>query len=123
MVVYEKVIAAHVNSELPFMATENILMECVKRGGDRQELHERIRVHSIEAARQVKEFGNKNDLIERILNDDYFPLTNEEVLSIIDPSKFTGRASGQVSDFINEYINPILESHKSELGEEVNINC
>ncbi len=122
MVVYEKVIAAHVNSELPFMATENIMMEAVKRGGDRQELHEKIRVHSLAAARQVKEFGAKNDLIERILADESFGLSKEEILSIIDPSKFTGRSSGQVVDFIEEYINPILEAHKNELGEEVEIN-
>jgi len=122
MVVYEKVIAAHVNSELPFMATENIMMEAVKRGGDRQELHENIRVHSLAAARQVKEFGEKNDLIERILADESFGLSKEEILSIIDPSKFTGRSSGQVVDFIEEYINPILEAHKNELGEEVEIN-
>jgi adenylosuccinate lyase len=122
MVVYEKVIAAHVNSELPFMATENIMMEAVKRGGDRQELHEKIRVHSLAAARQVKEFGERNDLIERILADESFGLSKEEILSIIDPSKFTGRSSGQVIDFIEEYINPILEAHKNELGEEVEIN-
>lgn len=122
MVVYEKVIAAHVNSELSFMATENIMMEAVKRGGDRQELHEKIRVHSLAAARQVKEFGEKNDLIERILADESFGLSKEEILSIIDPSKFTGRSSGQVVDFIEEYINPILEAHKNELGEEVEIN-
>ncbi len=122
MVVYEKVIAAHVNSELPFMATENIMMEAVKRGGDRQELHEKIRVHSLAAARQVKEFGEKNDLIERILADESFGLSKEEILSIIDPSKFTGRSSGQVVDFIEEYINPILEAYKNELGEEVEIN-
>ncbi|WP_346900320.1 adenylosuccinate lyase [Clostridium sp. UBA7503] len=122
MVVYEKVIAAHVNSELPFMATENIMMEAVKRGGDRQELHEKIRVHSLAAARQVKEFGEKNDLIERILADESFGLSKEEILSIIDPSKFTGRSSGQVVDFIDEYINPILEAHKNELGEQVEIN-
>lgn len=122
MVVYEKVIAAHVNSELPFMATENIMMEAVKLGGDRQELHEKIRVHSLAAARQVKEFGEKNDLIERILADESFGLSREEILSIIDPSKFTGRASGQVVDFIDEYIKPVLDAHKNELGEQVEIN-
>lgn len=122
MVVYEKVIAAHVNSELPFMATENIMMEAVKRGGDRQELHEKIRVHSLAAARQVKEFGEKNDLIERILADESFGLSREEILSIIDPSKFTGRASGQVVDFMDEYIKPVLDAHKNELGEQVEIN-
>lgn len=121
MVVYEKVIAAHVNSELPFMATENIMMEAVKRGGDRQELHEKIRVHSLAAARQVKEFGERNDLIDRILEDDSFGLTKEEILAIIDPSKFTGRASGQVVDLIEEYVNPILEANKDELGEQVEI--
>ena len=121
MVVYEKVIAAHVNSELPFMATENIMMEAVKRGGDRQELHEKIRVHSLAAARQVKEFGEKNDLIERILADESFGLSREEILSIIDPSKFTGRASGQVVDFMDEYIKPVLDAHKNELGEQVEI--
>lgn len=121
MVVYEKVIAAHVNSELPFMATENIMMEAVKRGGDRQELHEKIRVHSLAAARQVKEFGERNDLIDRILEDDSFGLTKEEIIAIIDPSKFTGRASGQVVDFIEEYVNPILEANKDELGEQVEI--
>ncbi|MEG0306567.1 MAG: adenylosuccinate lyase [Clostridium sp.] len=122
MVVYEKVIASHVNSELPFMATENIMMEAVKRGGDRQELHEKIRLHSLEAAKQVKEFGEKNDLIERILADESFGLSKDEILSIIDPSKFTGRASGQVVDFIDEYINPILEMNKDKLGEAVEIN-
>ncbi|MEG1255662.1 adenylosuccinate lyase [Clostridium sp.] len=121
MVVYEKVIAAHVNSELPFMATENIMMEAVKRGGDRQELHESIRVHSIAAAKQVKEFGEKNDLIERILNDKSFGLSKDEILSIIDPTKFTGRSSSQVVEFIEEYIKPVLESHKDELGEKVEI--
>ena len=103
------------------MATENIMMEAVKRGGDRQELHEKIRVHSLAAARQVKEFGERNDLIDRILEDDSFGLTKEEILAIIDPSKFTGRASGQVVDFIEEYVNPILEANKDELGEQVEI--
>ncbi len=122
MVVYEKVIAAHVNSELPFMATENILMEAVKRGGDRQELHESIRVHSLAAARQVKEFGESNDLIDRIVNDNSFGLTKEEILGIIDPRKFTGRASGQVDDFTQEVVNPILEINRGLLGETAEIN-
>ena len=86
------------------------------------ELHEKIRVHSLAAARQVKEFGERNDLIDRILADDSFGLSKEEILAIIDPSKFTGRASGQVVDFIEEYINPILEAHREELGAEVEIN-
>ena len=122
MVVYPKVIASHVNSELPFMATENILMEAVKRGGDRQELHERIRIHSMDAARRVKEEGESNDLIERIINDNAFPLSKEEILSIIDPKNFIGRAPGQVEDFMNEYVNPILENNKELLGEKSEIN-
>ncbi|MBU3143860.1 adenylosuccinate lyase [Clostridium sp. CF012] len=122
MVVYEKVITAHVNSELPFMATENILMEAVKRGGDRQELHESIRVHSMAAARRVKEEGLNNDLIERIINDDSFKMSKEEILAVIDPIKFIGRAPSQVVDFIEEYVNPILEANKDAIGVETSIN-
>jgi adenylosuccinate lyase len=122
MVVYEKVITAHVNNELPFMATENILMEAVKRGGDRQELHESIRVHSMAAARRVKEEGLSNDLIERIINDDSFKMSKEEILAVIDPVKFVGRAPSQVVDFICEYVNPILEENKDEIGVETSIN-
>jgi adenylosuccinate lyase len=122
MVVYEKVITAHVNSELPFMATENILMEAVKRGGDRQELHESIRIHSMAAARRVKEEGLNNDLIERIINDDSFKMSKEEILAVIDPVKFVGRAPSQVVEFIEEYINPILEANKESLGVETAIN-
>ncbi|MDD6772066.1 MAG: adenylosuccinate lyase [Inconstantimicrobium porci] len=122
MVVYKKVISAHVNNELPFMATENIIMECVKRGGDRQELHERIREHSMAAAQRVKMDGLNNDLIDRIKNDSFFNLTNEEIDNIIDPKKFIGRAPGQVVEFINEYVKPILENNKDLLGEEAIIN-
>lgn len=122
MVVYPKVIEAHVKSELPFMATENIIMEAVKRGGDRQELHERIRQHSMEAAKMVKIEGKENDLIERIINDDFFKMTKEEILSLIDSKKFIGRAPGQVEDFIQKQIRPILEENKELLGEEAEIN-
>jgi adenylosuccinate lyase len=122
MVVYEKVITAHVNNELPFMATENILMEAVKRGGDRQELHESIRVHSMEAAKRVKEEGLNNDLIERIINDASFKMSKEEILAVIDPIKFVGRAPSQVVDFIEEYVKPILEANKDALGVETSIN-
>lgn len=122
LVVYDKVIGTHVNNELPFMATENILMEAVKRGGDRQELHERIRVHSMEAAKRVKELGMDNDLIERIIKDDKFLLSREEILGIMDPSNFIGRAPGQVDFFINNVINPIIESNKKELGNSSEIN-
>ena len=122
MVVYKKVISSHVNNELPFMATENIIMECVKRGGDRQELHERIREHSMAAAQRVKMDGLNNDLIERIKNDSFFNLTSEEIDNIIDPKKFIGRAPGQVVEFINEYVKPILDNNKELLGEEAVIN-
>ncbi|EGO86914.1 adenylosuccinate lyase, partial [Clostridium botulinum C str. Stockholm] len=122
MVVYKKVIESHVLRELPFMATENILMEAVKRGGDRQELHEIIRELSMEAAKRVKEEGLDNDLIERIINSGSFYMSREEILSIIDPIKFTGRASGQVDDFINDLIKPILEKNKESLGVDVSIN-
>jgi len=122
MVVYEKVIRTHVDSELPFMATETILMEAVKRGGDRQELHEKIRVLSMQAAKRVKEEGLNNDLIERIINDNSFFMSKEEILSIMDPVKFTGRSSGQVDDFVNNVIKPIIDKNKSSLGVNVSIN-
>ncbi|GAA0078079.1 adenylosuccinate lyase [Clostridium sp. CTA-5] len=115
MVVYDKVIASHVLRELPFMATENIMMESVKRGRDRQELHERIRVHSMAAAQRVKGEGLDNDLIERIINDDSFGLTKDEILGIIDPKKFIGRAPSQVVEFINEYIDPIIKNNEDAL--------
>lgn len=113
MVVYDKVIRAHVDNELPFMATENIMMEAVKIGGDRQELHERIRIHSMEAAKRVKGEGLDNDLIKRIIADDSFKLTEEEILNIIDPKLFTGRAESQVVEFIDEYVNPIIDRYKN----------
>ena len=116
MVVYEKVIASHVARELPFMATENIMMEAVKRGKDRQELHEKIRTHSMAAAQRVKGEGLDNDLIERIINDDSFGLTKEEILAIIDPTKFVGRAPSQVVEYIDEYVTPIIESNKEALA-------
>ena len=94
------------------MATENIMMESVKKGGDRQELHERIRVHSMDAAQRVKGEGLNNDLIERIINDPSFNLSKEEIIAIIDPVKFVGRAPSQVVEFIDEYVNPIIESNK-----------
>ncbi|MBX4266923.1 adenylosuccinate lyase [Clostridium estertheticum] len=122
MVVYEKVITSHVNHELPFMATENILMEAVKKGGDRQDLHEHIRVHSMDAAKRVKEEGLNNDLIERIINDPIFKMSKEEIIAVIDPIKFVGRAPSQVVDFIAEYVNPILAANKDSIGVETSIN-
>lgn len=122
MVVYDKVIKAHVESELPFMATENILMKAVKKGGDRQELHEHIRIHSMAAAQRVKGEGLNNDLIERIISDDAFNLSKEEILEIIDPVKFIGRAPGQVTEFINDYVNPILENNIDALDIKGEVN-
>ncbi|WP_123054024.1 adenylosuccinate lyase [Clostridium sp. JN-1] len=122
MVVYPKVIEAHVKRELPFMATENIIMEAVKKGGDRQDLHERIRQHSMQAAKVVKEEGKENDLISRIINDEFFNMTEEEILSLIDPKKFIGRAPGQVVDFIQTQIKPLLEENNELLGQKVEIN-
>ena len=123
MVVYDKVIAAHVANELPFMATENIMMEAVKKGCDRQELHESIRTHSMAAAQRVKGEGLDNDLIERIINDDSFKLSREEILKIIDPSKFVGRAPSQTVEFIEEYVKPIIEANKDalEIKSEINV--
>jgi adenylosuccinate lyase len=113
LVVYPKVIARHIEEELPFMATENIIMACVKKGGDRQVLHENIRVHSMEAARQVKMEGNKNDLIERIAADQTFGLTRKELDDLLDVKTFTGRAPEQVHEFIEEWIEPLLTRAES----------
>ena len=116
LVVYDKIIEKHIMSELPFMATEYIIMECVKAGGDRQELHERIRLHSMEAGKQVKVEGKDNDLIDRIVNDDYFKLDKAKLLSILEPKNFIGFASEQVEKFIDTEIKPILEKYKALLG-------
>ena len=108
LVVYPKVIAQRIQSELPFMATENILMDAVKKGGDRQELHERIRTHSMAAARVVKEEGKPNDLIDRIVADPAFGLTKDEVEKILKPENFIGRSVQQVEEFIAEYVDPAI---------------
>lgn len=122
LVVYPKVIRNRVMSELPFMATEMIMMEGVKRGGDRQELHELIRVHSMEAGKQVKIEGEKNDLIERIIGDPEFKMSEEEILSILSPENFVGRAPEQVSEFFESFIQPILESNREILGKKVELS-
>lgn len=116
LVVYEKVIKSHVEKELPFMATENILMESVKKGGDRQLLHERIRIHSMEAGKRIKEEGLDNDLISRIINDKAFGLSEDEIKEAINPEKFTGRASSQVTEFVSDIVDPILHENKNLLG-------
>ncbi len=122
LVVYPKVIEQRLMKELPFMATENIMMDAVKRGGNRQELHERIRVHSMEAGRQVKAEGMENDLLERIAADETFGVTLDELKDILDPAKYVGRSPEQVTEFLTECVNPILEQYKDELGVTVEIN-
>ena len=122
LVVYPKMIEKHLLAELPFMATENIMMEAVKRGGDRQELHEKIRVHSMAAGRVVKEEGGANDLLERIAGDEAFGITMEELSAMMHPKNFVGRAPQQTEEFVNEYIKPIIDANADELGLEVEIN-
>ena len=122
LVVYPKMIEKHLNEELPFMATENIMMAAVKKGGDRQELHERIRVLSMEAGKVVKVDGGENDLVDRIAADSMFSLTKEEILAEMKPEKFVGRAPEQVVEFIDAEVKPILEKYKDELGISVEIN-
>ena len=122
LVVYEKVVTRRVMEKLPFMATENIMMESVKRGGDRQELHEIIRVHSHAAAAKVKLEGGQNDLIDRIAEDERIPLTKEEILSQLDPKKYIGRSVSQVEEFIREVSAPVIERyHSAELEGELKV--
>ena len=122
LVVYEKVINQRLMSELPFMATENILMDAVKLGGDRQELHEAIRVHSMAAAKTVKEEGKPNDLLERISSDERFGMSLEQLQSVMDPKNFIGMANVQVENFIETVVNPILNSNKiSDEMPEINV--
>ena len=117
LVVYESMINKHINEELPFMSTENILMEAVKRGGDRQELHEEIRELSMKAAYRVKHEGLNNNLIDLILESDKFNmLKREEISDILDPMKFVGRAPEQVVEFVEEYLDPAIEPFKEYLG-------
>lgn len=121
--VYPAVIKKHLDAELPFMATENILMHCVKtKDGDRQELHEAIRKHSIMAAEQVKLYGNENDLIERIKNDDSFGLSAMELEVLLDPVKFTGMAEYQCEKFVTETVKPLLEKNKQRVNVEAQVN-
>lgn len=122
LVVYPKVIEAQLMAELPFMATENILMDAVKAGGDRQELHERIRTHSMEAAKTVKEQGKPNDLLHRIAQDPAFNISEEEIKKIIKPENFTGRAEQQTIDFISDIVQPILDENSNDIGVQTEIN-
>ncbi|HPE16952.1 MAG TPA: lyase family protein, partial [Oscillospiraceae bacterium] len=121
IVVYPKVIRARVMAELPFMATENIMMRAVKRGGDRQALHERLRGHSLAAAAAVKEEGKPNDLIERIAADSAFGLSRAELDEALRPEAFTGRAPEQVTEFLRGVIRPLLEKNRALLGEKVSL--
>ena len=122
LVVYPKVIEKRLRSELPFMATENIMMDAVKAGGDHQELHERIRELSMEAGKTVKVEGKDNNLLELIAADPAFNLTLEELEKTMDPAKYTGRASVQVDAFLKNVINPMLEENKDLLGMTAEIN-
>lgn len=122
LMVYGKVIRARVMNELPFMATENIMMDAVKKGGNRQELHEKLRVHSQAAARVVKEEGGANDLIDRICADPAFMVTREEVEAILQPEHFTGRSEQQVEEFLADVIRPLLAANADVLGEKQELN-
>ena len=122
LVVYPKVIHSHLESELPFMATENILMDAVKLGGDRQELHEKIRIHSMAAGRVVKEEGKPNDLLERIAKDDAFPFTFEQLQALLKPENYTGRASQQTKEYLEEKVNPLLKQYAHFIGNDSEIN-
>ena len=122
LVVYPKVIEKHMMAELPFMATENIMMDAVKAGGDRQELHERIRELSMEAGRTVKVEGKDNDLLERIAADPAFNLTIEELRKSMEPSRYVGRAKEQTVTFIEKTVQPVLDAHKDMLGMTAEIN-
>ncbi|MBQ7745700.1 MAG: adenylosuccinate lyase [Ruminococcus sp.] len=123
LVVYPKVIEQRLRKELPFMATENIMMDAVKkRGADRQQLHERIRVHSMAASKVIKEEGGENDLLQRIAADEAFGVTLDELENILQPEKYTGRAKEQTEDFLNEYVYPALEKYSDIESDKPEIN-
>jgi adenylosuccinate lyase len=120
--VWPKVIEKHIMAELPFMATEHIIMAGVKAGGDRQELHEAIRTHSMDAARKVKEDGGDNDLLERLANDPLFAAVRDDLPNLVDPKLFIGRAVEQTSEFIETHVDPLLEKYPPVDGAEVQLN-
>ena len=122
LVVYDKVITKHLMAELPFMATENIMMDAVKKGGDRQELHEKIRQLSMQAGAHVKQEGKENNLLELIAADPAFQLSLEELQASMEPSKYVGRAPRQVTKFLEDVIQPILDENKELLGVKAEIN-
>ena len=122
LVVYPKVIEKHMLSELPFMATENIMMDAVKMGGNRQELHERIRELSMKAGKNVKEEGKENNLLELIAEDPAFNMTLEDLKKTMEPSRYVGRSREQVESFLVKVIQPILRENKELLGIKAEIN-
>ena len=122
LVVYPKVIRSRVMAELPFMASENIMMKAVKKGGDRQELHERLREHAVAAAAVVKQEGKPNDMIARVEADPAFGLSREEIEAELSPEAFTGRAPQQVEEFLNEVIRPLLAANPEDVGQKAELN-
>ena len=122
LVVYPKIVRRRLMAELPFMATENIMMSAVKKGGDRQVLHERIREYSMVAGRHVKEYGLENDLCDMILNDEMFMINKEELDAILKPENFTGRSSEQVTEFLETCVKPVLDANADKLNETAEIN-
>ena len=122
MVVYPKVIHKHLMEEMPFMATENIIMRGVKNGGDRQDLHEKIRTLSMQAGKNVKEEGLENNLIDLIVEDESFGLNRDDLKDLLDPVKYIGRSVNQVEEFLQEQVNPILDKYQDKLGQKSEIN-
>ena len=122
LVVYEKVVNQRVMRELPFMATENIMMQAVKKGGNRQELHEALREHSLAASRVIKVEGGENDLIDRIAGDSRFMITKEEIMAVLKPEHYIGRSKEQVEEFLAECVRPVLERNSDVLGEKAELS-
>ena len=122
LVVYEKIINKQFMEEIPFMATENIMMDAVKKGGDRQELHELIRRYSMQAGSRVKIEGKENNLVELIASDSAFGLSEDEIRALLKPENFVGRAPEQTEDFLKNCVEPILEENKDLLGIKAEIN-
>lgn len=121
IVVYENRINKHIMDELPFMATEYIIMEEVKAGGDRQEIHETIRVHSMQASKKVKEEGKENDLLERILNDTTLKMDKSKLMEVLDPKNFVGFAPIQTEEFVKNEVQPILDKYAGLIGMEADL--
>ena len=122
LVVYDKVIYQRFMKEIPFMATENIMMDAVKRGGNRQELHEKIRTYSMQAGEQVKKYGKENNLVDLIAADASFGMSRDEIEALLEPKNFVGRAPEQTEEFLDEIVAPILEANKDILGVKAEIN-